>query len=193
VFRRERRVGLDTDPVGLDTDPVGLDTVPVGLDTGLEGDFRVERHTVVDNFVEVDRIEAEIVRIVVVGRRLVGRHRREFALDTRLERVVGFHLGRVFRLAVVVRREDSPAVLDCSNFRQTFYFLEVEEGMFWFEEMSEEGALGQFISDACSAIRYHTYHMQGDSDLFLSGGGGAVSEALGGRLCIYNPPYVPHR
>ena len=102
---------------------VGLGTGP-GENTGFDFERRVEHHTVVGSLVEVDRIEVEIGRIGVAGRRMAG-HRTEIDLGTRLG-VADFR--RVFRLdfglglVVVGRREDSPAVLDCSNFRQTFYF-----------------------------------------------------------------------
>lgn len=112
---------------------VGLDTGP-GENTDLDLELRVEHHTVVGSLVEVDRIEVGIGRIGVAGRRMAG-HTTEIDLGTHLG-VADFRT--VFRFDLVVglvgRREDSPAVLDCSNFRQTFYFtkywLLVEEGMF---------------------------------------------------------------
>jgi hypothetical protein len=94
-------------------------------DFGIE-DFRVERHTVVDILVEVDRTVSEVDRIEFgvdhiesVGRRWV------IDLGIHLGWVVECRSGREFRLVevgslVAGRREDSPAVLDCSNFRKTF-------------------------------------------------------------------------
>ena len=105
-------------------------------DFGIEG-FRVERHTVVDILVEVDHIVSEVDHIEagVDHDESVGR-RRVIDLDIHLGWVAECHSGREFRLVevgslvVVGRREDSPAVLDCSNFRQTFYFtMNLEERM----------------------------------------------------------------
>lgn len=137
---------------------VGLGTGP-GENTDFDFERRVEHHTVVGSLVEVDRIEVGIGRIGVAGRRMAG-HRTEIDLGTHLG-VADFR--RVFRLdlglglVVVGRREDSPAVLDCSNFRQTFYFTKywslVEGGMFWFEDKVGRGSWGGFYIRCLSAIR----------------------------------------
>jgi len=116
-------------------------------DTGFETEgFRVEHHTVVDILVEVDRI-ASGVEVAVDHTGSVGR-RWVIDLDIHLGWVVECRSGRESRLVeggslVVGRREDSPAVLDCSNFRQTF-ILRAKRGCFCFEQKSE-GGLGWLL------------------------------------------------
>src|SRR5271170_4421557 len=125
VSRRAGRVGWDIDPV---------------RDTGFETEgFRVEHHTVVDILVEVDRI-ASGVEVAVDHTGSVGR-RWVIGLDIHLGWVVECRSGRESRLVeggslAVGRREDSPAVLDCSNSRQTFYFTR-KRGCSLFEKESD--------------------------------------------------------
>ena len=149
MSRRAGRAGWD---IGPEED----------TDFGIEA-FRVERHMVVDILVEVDRIVSEVDRIEFgvdhiesVGRRWV------IDFDIHLGWVVECRSGMEFRLVevgslAVGRREDSPAVLDCSNFRQTFYFTRNLEERMLFCLRNWTGSGVAFISEPVAQYRLISY------------------------------------
>ena len=132
-----RRVRLVGPEIGLGRDK----------DSAIE-EFRVARHAVAGTLVEVGRVEAGVDRIGAVGRRRAVGHRRAVDQDKRPVRVVGSGteccLAEAGGLVVAGRREDSPAVLDCSNFQQTLCSTR-RTGCFWFEDKLGEGLRWLFM------------------------------------------------